>query len=80
MWLPLHSSANLYLTIHLVLLSWDVSFNPIPTRHTVKKCSVLCANIRGLHCKLTDLVGVAAECDVLVLSETLVSTRRHSAE
>ena len=44
------------------------------------QCSVLCANIRGLHRNLTDLVGVATECDVLVLSETLVSTRRHSAE
>ena len=71
---------NLHLTLHLLLLSWDVSFNPGPTRHTVKKCRVLCANIRGLHCNLTDLVGVATECDVLVLSETLVSTRRHSAE
>ena len=71
---------NLYLTLHLLLLSWDVSFNPRPDGHTVDKCRILCYNIRGLHCNLTDLVGVATECDVLVLSETLVSSRSHSAE
>ena len=71
---------NIYLKFHLLLSSWDVSFNPGLTRHTVKKWRVLCANIRGLQRNLTDLVSVATECDVLVLSEALVSTRRHSAE
>ena len=58
----------------------DVGFNSGPTRHTVENFRVLCANIRELHRNLIDLVGVATDRDVLILSETLVSISPYSAE
>ena len=78
--LALPKITTTYYVLCRLLISWDVSFNPGPTSHTVKDCRVLCANIRGLHGNLPGLVGAANDCDVLFLSETMVSTRRHGCE
>ena len=47
-----------------------------------KYCRILYSNVRGLHGNLVDLSAVVAvnNVDVIVCAETLVSTRRHSAE
>ena len=70
----------LFLFLCRFLESWDISLNPGPPRRQVKDCRVLCANIRGLHCNLKQLTAESNDYDILLLSETLVTSRRHTAE
>ena len=46
----------------------------------VRRCRLLCANVRGLMKNLKDLAVAANDADVVLLSETLVGSRRHDAE
>ena len=78
--LALPNLTSIYYFKCRLLISWDISLNPGPTRHSVKECRVLCSNIRGLHGNLTGLVGAASGCDVLLISETQVSGRPHGSE
>ena len=55
-----------------------MEFNPGPdSRPDVR---ILYSNIRGLHANLSELSISSADFDVLCLSETLVSDRRHISE
>jgi len=58
----------------------DVELNPGPGRPAPKRCRLLCSNIRGLSGNLADLTVASAQYDVMLLSETLVSDRRHLSE
>ena len=58
----------------------DVEVNPGPRNVGPRNCRLLCSNIRGLHCNLTDLKAASRNFDVVCLSETLVSGHRHVAE
>ena len=61
------------------MVSGDVKSNPGP-RASGRSVDVLYANIRGLHANLRELTVASSRSDVLILSETLVSDRRHLSE
>ena len=64
---------NLFLISCSLLINWEVSFKPGPSGEINIDCHVLCTNIRGLYCNLTDLVGAATDYALLILLETMVS-------
>ena len=70
----------LFYLILMTLLSGDVESNPGPRRQLPKSCRVLYSNIRGLYKNLNDLTLAAANHDVVLCSETLVSNLRHISE
>ena len=71
---------NLFYCCLRLLLSSDVEVNPGPIRRCLRKCRVMYCNIRGLHGNLPDLSVASRHSDVLICSETLVSSRRHLSE
>ena len=56
----------------LLLISWDIGFNPGLTRHRVRDCRLMCANIRVFAATLIGIIGEVTGYDVLLLSETMV--------
>jgi len=62
----------------LLLVCGDVESNPRPARPSDVR--ILYANIRGLAANLDELTVTSVDFDVLCLSETLVSDRRHPSE
>ena len=58
----------------------DVEVNPGPRAAGLRTCRILCCNIRGLHGNLKDLSLAASSYDVVLCSETLVSSHRHISE
>ena len=68
----------LYLPLTILPLANDVQPNPGPGR--AAPCRVLYSNIRGLYRNISELSLVARDFDILVCSETLVTSRRHSSE
>jgi len=78
-------SSSFYFKTFLILLVWllllvagDVETNPGP-RHR-PDVRVLYSNIRGLFANLSELMVASAGFDILCLSETLVTSRRHLCE
>ena len=70
-------SSLFYWVVLLLLRAGDVELNPGPQSRDVR---LLYANIRGLHCNLSELSVASAGFDVIMCSETLVSNRRHLSE
>ena len=64
----------------LLILSGDVETNPGPRLTCRPQCRVMYANIRGLCKNIRDLIGVSKHYDILLCSETLISSRRHPSE
>ena len=64
----------------LVVRYPDVEVNPGPGRTVRNKLRILCSNIRGLYGNLGDLSVAASAYDIVLCSESLVTSRRHISE
>ena len=73
-------------TLHLKFYSClrlrfpDVETNPGPRRPVAASCRILCSNVRGLSCNLSDLAVASSQYDIVLCSDTLVSDLRHVSE
>ena len=65
---------------YLLILSGDIQLNPGPQLTGRPQCRVMYANIRGLFKNIRELLAISRQYDIIFCSETLVSSRRHSAE
>ena len=68
-----------YCCSYLLLLCGDIECNPGPTR-MLNKCRVFYHNIRGLYSNISDLQVASKDYDIILCSETLVSSRRNVSE
>ena len=67
----------LYIYLLLLILSGDIELNPGPNP---KHCKILCCNIRGLSGNMPELSVPSQGYDILLCSETLVSSYRNVNE
>ena len=67
-----------YFLFILLILSGDVELNPGPAR--APRCRIMYHNIRGLYANLSELQIASRDYDIILCSETLVSSRRHVSE
>lgn len=71
--------SDLFSLFFILLLCGDIETNPGP-KSNPNVCRVLYANVRGLAKNLRDVSLVAQAHDIIICSETIVSSFRHKSE